>query len=557
MIEETDVIVVGAGFAGLYAIHRLRRSGWRVRCFEAGSGVGGTWYWNRYPGARCDVESIEYSYSFDESLEQDWTWSELYAGQPEILRYLEHVADRFDLRRDIRFDSRVESATYDDGTNLWTVRTRDGVTARGRFLVMATGALSSANVPDLPGLGDFTGRVLHTGRWPHEPVDFRGARVGVVGTGSSGIQAIPRIAEHAEQVVVFQRTPGYSVPARNRPLPREELDEVKANYARLRAEGRSRATAFGARTPLGTAESLSTPAAAREREFEERWRTGGFGFISAFTDLVVERAANDLAADFVRRKIRNVVRDPAVADALMPTAAIGCKRLCLDSGYFETYNRANVRLVDLNRSPIQRITPTGIRTATESLPLDHLVFATGFDAMTGALLAMDVRGQDGLPLREAWRDGPRTYLGLGVPRFPNMFIVAGPGSPSVLTNMVMAIEHHVEWIGDCLDHARRSGIVRIEATTSAAAGWVRHVNNVAASTLLPTCNSWYLGANIPGKPRVFMPLPGFPQYVERCATVAANGYFGFNLTHRRIRSHVPSPTAFTAQASRPLAGLRR
>jgi cyclohexanone monooxygenase len=528
--REVDVVVVGAGFAGLYALHRLRGAGFSTHVFEAGSGVGGTWYWNRYPGARCDVESLEYSYQFDEDLQQEWEWTERYAGQPEILRYLEHVADRFDLRRDIQFDTRVTGASFDEGERRWHVETDDGATTTAHHVVMATGCLSSANVPDIPGLDTFAGPVHHTGRWPHDGVDFTGRRVGVIGTGSSAIQAIPIIAEQAGQLVVFQRTPNYSVPARNRPLDPGEQRAVKADYAGLRARNRMMPTGFGSRTKFPVMSALEAAEHERRLEYEERWERGGFGFLAAYTDLTIDRGSNDTAAEFVREKIRGIVEDPAVAAVLTPSQVIGCKRLCLDSGYFETFNRPNVRLVDIAAEPIEAITPTGVTVGGEEHELDCLVFATGFDAMTGTLLSMDIKGRAGLTLGEAWHAGPRTYLGLGVPGFPNLFVITGPGSPSVLTNMVVSIEQHVDWITDCLEHLRAEGIETIEAEEEAAARWVAYVNSVAELTLFPTCNSWYLGANIPGKTRVFMPLPGFPPYAEQCADVAADGYRGFVLS---------------------------
>jgi cation diffusion facilitator CzcD-associated flavoprotein CzcO len=524
-----DVVIVGAGFAGMYMLHRARRSGLTARVLERGGDVGGTWYWNRYPGARCDVESVEYSYQFDDDLQQEWDWSERYATQPEILAYAAHVADRFDLRRDMRFGTTVEAATWDDDARRWHVRTDSGELT-GRFLVMATGCLSSANVPDLPGLGTFAGETYHTGRWPHEGVDLTGKRVGVVGTGSSGIQSIPVIAEQALELTVFQRTPAYTVPAHNRPLDPAELAEIKASYPELRAADARSMVAFGARVPANEGLASMTDPADVERIFEERWEIGGLLFLGAFADLIVDPAANELAADFVRRKIRSIVHDPDTAETLTPHTVIGCKRLCVDSGYYATFNRPNVHLVDVSGpGAITEVTPTGLRAGGIDHELDVIVFATGFDAMTGALLAVDVRGRDGATLREAWAEGPRTYLGLGTVGFPNLFTITGPGSPSVLTNMLPSIEHHVEWIGDCLDHLAGEGLATIEATPEAQDAWVEHVNTVASFTLYPSCNSWYLGANVPGKPRVFMPLPGFPPYVERCAQVAADGYEGFAL----------------------------
>jgi cation diffusion facilitator CzcD-associated flavoprotein CzcO len=526
---DVDVVVVGAGFAGLYALYRLREQGWSVQGFEAGGGVGGTWYWNRYPGARCDVASVEYSFSFSEELEQDWVWTERYATQPEILRYLDHVADRFDLRRLIRFETRVEGATFDAAARGWEIRTSDGEVTRARFVVMATGCLSTANLPDIPGRDSFEGELLHTGRWPHHPVDFSGKRVGVVGTGSSGIQAVPVIAEEAAELVVFQRTPNYAVPAHNRPLSADELAEVKTRYRDLRERNRRTFVGFGGWAPPPGGSALAMSDDERNRVLEERWRDGGLWFLSVFNDVMFDEQSNEVVADFVRGKIRSVVDDPAVADRLSPDTWIGCKRMCVDSGYFETFNRGNVRLVDLRETPIEAITPTGIRTVAEEIPLDTLVFATGFDAMTGTLLRMDIRGRDEVSLRQAWAEGPKTYLGLAVAGFPNLFLITGPGSPSVLTNMVTSIEHHVEWISGCLAHLRTEGCDVIEAGAEAAEEWVAYVNAVAGMTLYTTCNSWYLGANVPGKPRVFMPLFGFAPYVDTCASVAADGYRGFHL----------------------------
>ena len=529
MIEshEVDVVIVGAGFAGLYMLHRARTAGFAARVIEAGGGVGGTWYWNRYPGARCDIESMEYSYQFDEQLQQEWSWSERYAAQPEILAYLEHVADRFDLRRDISFDTRVERARFDESADRWTVSTDHGTTWTARFVVMATGPLSTANLPDIPGRDTFAGPVLHTGRWPHEPVDFTGMRVGVIGTGSSGVQSIPVIAGEAAEVVVLQRTPAYAVPARNRPLTEEEERGVKAHYAAFRAANRQMTLAFGARRPPNDVPALSVAPEERDRVYEERWDYGGLSFLGSFGDLLVDLDANATAAEFVRRKIAAIVDDPEVAALLMPDTVIGCKRLCVGSGYYETFNRDNVELVDLRTDPIEAITPTGIRVGDRHIELDCLVFATGFDAMTGTLLRMDIVGRGGRTLADAWSAGPGTYLGLGVSGFPNLFLVNGPGSPSALTNMVVSSEHHVEWITECMAWLRDRGLASVEAEPGPQDEWVAFVNAVADFTLFPSCNSWYLGANVPGKPRVFMPLLGFPTYVDQCTQVAADGYTGF------------------------------
>jgi cation diffusion facilitator CzcD-associated flavoprotein CzcO len=527
--EVLDLVIVGAGFGGLYGIHRAQQLGLSVRAFEGGDDVGGTWYWNRYPGARCDVESVEYSYGFSEELQQEWEWSERYAGQPELLRYAQHVAERFNLRHAITFGTRVLSATYDEGPKLWNVAVSNGEQVSARFLVLATGCLSAANVPDIAGLDTFSGRVLHTGRWPHEEVDFSGQRVGVVGTGSSAIQAIPIIARDAAQLFVFQRTASYSVPARNGPLATEELARIKADYAGFRARNRAMPGGFGADLGWNTASALDYDDEQRDAQYEERWQRGGFAFIGSFGDTSFNKAANDLAADFIRRKIKGIVHDPAVAEVLCPEQPVGCKRMALDTGYFETFNRENVTLVDISQHAIEYVDSTGLSVSGEHYELDMLVLATGYDAMTGSYTGIDIKGKDGQPLKEAWAGGPITYLGLGIPNFPNLFIVAGPGSPSVLTNMVLAAEQHVDWIIDCIDFMQTHHLTTIEATDEAAHQWVEHVNGIAAQTLYPTCNSWYLGANIPGKARVFMPLLGFPDYEVRCNEVAAAGYAGFEV----------------------------
>jgi cation diffusion facilitator CzcD-associated flavoprotein CzcO len=530
MGSRIDAVVVGAGFAGLYMLKKLRDQGADVRAFEAGSGVGGTWYWNRYPGARCDVESIEYSYGFDEELQQEWTWTERFATQPEILRYLEHVADRFGLRDGITFDARVESATWDDESAAWTVTTSTGEVVEATHLVMATGCLSSANLPHFEGLESFEGRVLHTGQWPHDGVDLEGARVAVIGTGSSAIQSIPVIAQQASSVTVFQRTAAYSVPARNRPYDPAELDAAKADYPSLRQRQRESAAGFGANVAPPTAGVADVSPDEAIEVFERKWDEGGLTFLGAFNDMIINPTSNEAAAEFVREKIRGIVHDPEVAELLAPKQVIGCKRLCVDTGYYETFNRENVHLVDISDSPIERITPGGIVARGEEHEVDVIVFATGFDAMTGALLRVDVKGRDGVSLRDAWAEGPKTYLGLQTPGFPNLFMITGPGSPSVLTNMVVSIEHHVEWIARCIADLDAGGNRTIEALPESADMWVGYVNSVADLTLFPSCSSWYLGANIPGKPRVFMPLPGFGPYAMQCDAIAADGYTGFALT---------------------------
>jgi cyclohexanone monooxygenase len=526
-----DAIIVGAGFSGLYMLHRLRGLGFSARVYERGGGVGGTWYWNRYPGARCDVESVQYSYSFSDALQQEWQWTERYAGQPEILRYANHVADRFDLRRDIELNTGVASAAFDEAGNRWLVRFGDGRRVSAQHLVMAVGCLSNARVPDFPGLGSFRGRVYHTGEWPHEGVDFSGLRVGIVGTGSSAIQSIPVIAEQAKHVTVFQRTPNYSIPARNHPLSDDEKRTWAENFSELRRRAREEMR-NGIVSEIPQKGALEDSADERERTYEWRWARGGLTFMTAYNNLALDKAANETAADFVRAKIGKTVRDPAVAKLLQPTSyPIGTKRICIDTDYFETFNRDNVTLVDIRERPIDKITPKGLVTGGREYEFDAIVFATGFDAMTGSFAKIDMRGRGGLTLKQKWEEGPKTYLGLMVSGFPNMFLITGPGSPSVLSNMIVSIEQHVDWVADCLTYLRAHGDASVEATQDAEDKWVAHVNEVAHNTLYPQANSWYMGANIPGKPRVFLPyIGGIPAYRAICNEVAAKGYEGFALT---------------------------
>jgi cyclohexanone monooxygenase len=528
--RSLDAIVVGGGLAGLYALHRLRGMGLRVQVLEAGSSIGGTWFWNRYPGARCDVESLEYSYSFSDELQQEWVWPERFAAQPDILRYINHVADRLALRPFILTDARVVSAAFDRGTDLWTVTTA-GEVFQAPFCIMATGNLSLPRVPPFPGLESFGGNWYHSGLWPEQGVDFSGRRVGVIGTGSSGIQMIPIIAEQAGHLFVFQRTANFSVPAENRPITPELDRSHKEKYRYWRDEARR--TPFGiAGHPPPTRSALEDAPEVRERVYEEKWGTGGnISFLYAYNDLLVNRQANETAAQFVRDKIRSIVRDPKVAELLMPNDhPIGTKRLCLDDGYFETFNRDNVTLVDVRSDPIAEITPSGLRTRTRAFALDDIAFATGFDAMTGALLDIDISVDGGPRLGDKWAHGPRTYLGLMTAGFPNLFMITGPGSPSVKSNMIASIEQHVDWIADCLRHLGDKRLSRIEADEGAENGWVGHVNDVADATLYPQANSWYNGANIAGKPRVFMPyVAGLDKYRKICDEVAANDYRGFSL----------------------------
>ncbi|BDM69668.1 putative (cyclohexanone) monooxygenase [Streptomyces nigrescens] len=528
--ESVDVMVVGAGVTGLYAVHRLRGLGYRVRGFERGDDVGGVWYWNRYPGARCDVESVDYSYSFDEDLQQEWDWSEKYAAQPEIMRYLRHVADRFDLRRSYTFATSVTSVELDEETLRWTVRTDRGQVVSARFCVFAVGCLSRTHLPDIPGAGEFAGATYHTGEWPHESVDFTGLRVGVIGTGSSGIQSIPLIAEQAAHLTVFQRSANYSIPAGNEPLDDEARRRQKAGYAERRRLSRL----SGGGSPHMAHASRAFEVSERERRaaFARRWELGGVLYAKTFPDQLSDLKANEAARAFWEEKVRVLIDDPEVADLLVPTDhPIGTKRIVTDSDYYATFNRDNVRLVSLRENPIQRIDGAGIVLADGTVvELDAIVFATGFDAMTGAVDRIDVRGRDGRKLTDVWREGPRTYLGLAVNGFPNLFNLTGPGSPSVLANVVLCAEQHGDWLTDCLRHLDAHGYLAIEAREESVEQWVTECRERAATTLYPSANSWYLGANIPGKPRVFMPfIGGLGAYGEIIADVADQGYRGFDL----------------------------
>lgn len=524
----SDIIIVGAGFAGMYMLHRARQLGLRGVVIEAGGDVGGTWYWNRYPGARCDVQSLSYSYSFSEELQQEWVWPDRYATQPDILHYAKHVADRFDLRRDIRFDTRVTTARFD--ATGWQVETDSGDEFAAPFLVMATGCLSVPKVPDVPGLASFAGRILHTADWPAEGVDFRGHDVGIIGTGSSAIQAIPHIARQARHLTVFQRTPNFSIPAWNEPMPAAKQADLKQIYPALRQK--SRASYAGDFADEYVVSILDLSPAERDAQFEKRWQEGGFNYQYAFADVMENAEANALAAEFVRNKIRATVKNPTTAEALCPkTHPFGAKRLCVDTDYYETYNRPNVTLVDVKTDPITTMTPQGLRTDSASYAFDTLVLATGFDAMTGALTRIDIRGRDAVSLRDRWRDGAKAYLGLSVAGFPNLFLINGPGSPSVLANMVLACEQHVEWIADLLAYAQNHGIAQIEAGEAAQDDWAQGVTESAGRTLYTRAASWYLGANVPGKPRVFLPyVDGFSTYARICDGIAAAGYRGFHLT---------------------------
>lgn len=535
--KSYDVVVVGAGFAGMYLLHRMRQLGLSARVYEQGTGVGGTWYWNRYPGARCDIESMQYSYSFSNELQQEWEWTERFAAQPEILKYANHVADRFNLRSDIQFNTRVTSAVFNEDINRWTVSLDDGSRVSAHHVVMATGSLSNARTPDFKGLSSFRGKTYHTGHWPHEGVDFTGLRVGVIGTGSSAIQSIPIIAEQAKHVTVFQRTPNFSLPARNHDLTPDYQHSWKKDYPELRRRAREE-TRNGVIGELPTKGALDDTPEDRLATYEKRWERGGLNFMSTYNNLGIEKAANDTAAEFVRNKIAGMVKDPELGKLLQPTTfPIGTKRICLDTGYYDTFNRDNVTLVNIRNAPIEELTPNGLITAGKEYGFDAIVFATGFDAMTGSFEKIDIRGRDGLTLREKWEEGPKTYLGLMVTNFPNMFFITGPGSPSVLSNMIVSIEQHVDWITDCLAHLKKADVAAMEAQQDAEDKWVAHVNEVAFKTLYPQANSWYMGANIPGKPQVFMPyIGGVGVYRQICNDVASKGYEGFTLTPQQKRA---------------------
>ena len=525
---DYDAVIVGAGFSGLYMLHKLRKLGLRVVVFERGDGIGGTWFWNRYPGARCDVQSLEYSYHFDDSLQQEWEWPERYSAQPDILAYINYVARKFDLQKDVVLDNEVKSASYDQNSGKWNISSTKEL-ASAQFCVMATGCLSSTNSPNFSGLEKYTGETLHTGLWPKEKVNLRGKEVGIIGTGSSAIQSIPIIAQEAKHLHVFQRTPNYSVPAQNHKLE-EEQNLIKQNYSTYRKKWEQEFFAFGVNEPAGEAASASKETLLTE--YEKRWEEGGLMFLGAFSDLIIDDNANKTARDFIKNKIKQIVKDPATAKKLLPNYSVGCKRLCADTGYYETFNKPNVSLIDVSENIIKEFTKTGLLLSDgTSYELDSCIFATGFDAMTGSLDKIQINGKNGLSLKEKWGDGPKTYLGLGISGFPNLFHIAGPGSPSVLTNMMASIQQHVEWIADCINWMSKNGYTRIEAEDNAENDWVNHVNEVAEGTIYPSCNSWYLGANIPGKTRQFMPyIGGYPYYVKKCNEVASRGYDGFSLS---------------------------
>ncbi len=524
---DVDVVVVGAGFSGLYLLYRLRKAGFSTRVFERGGDVGGTWYWNRYPGARCDVESLQYSYSFDEQLQQDWHWPEKFSAQPDILAYANHVADRFNLKKDIEFNVEVKASRFDENLKTWKITTNTGEEIDAQYFIMATGCISTTQIPNIKGLSDYVGNTFHTGDWPHEEVDFSGQSIAVIGTGSSGIQSIPVLAKQAKKLTVFQRTPNYSIPSQNEPMTKKYERSWKDVYSERRKE--MRYSAHGSLKDLNDVPALSVDEDQRQELYTKRWAIGGTGFLGSFNDLLTNADANYTAAEYVRQQIKRVVKDKETAEILCPRSyPIGTKRICIDTGYFETYNRENVKLVDISKKPIQRLVADGIIVDDQLYAFDSIIFATGFDAMTGSIFNVDIKGRGGLALKEKWNAGPKTYLGLMSASFPNLFMITGPGSPSVKSNMIMSIEQHVDLVIETLLSMRRKGLSVVEPELEAENKWVDHVQEVASKTLFPQANSWYMGANIPGKPRLFMPyIGGVGAYREICEEIVANNYRGF------------------------------
>ncbi|MDT8862605.1 NAD(P)/FAD-dependent oxidoreductase [Alkalihalobacillus sp. MEB130] len=528
--QVVDAVVIGAGFSGMYMLYRLREAGLSTRVYEAASGVGGVWYWNRYPGARCDSESLFYNYTFSEELYKEWSWSSRYPEQPEILRYLNFVADKFELRPNIQFNTRVKSAYYDEESSRWNIETDQGEKVSAKYFITGVGCISTANLPDVKGLDRFEGDWYHTGHWPHEKVDFSGKRVGVIGTGSSGIQSIPVIAKEAAHLTVFQRTPQFSVPAKNHPYDPEYLKKAKENYSEIRRQMQE--SIAGMAFQYRERSILDDTPEERQRVLQEAWEKGGWHILFAYNDLIINEEGNKLVADFVREKIREIVHDPETAETLTPTHYYGTKRAIIDTDYFETYNRENVHLVDVKKAPIEEVTAKGIRTKEGEYELDAIVFATGFDGMTGSLFKIDIRGRDGISLKEKWENGAktRTYLGLATAGFPNMFMLTGPESPSVLGNMPAAIEQHVDWVMDCIAYLQEKKVEVIEANVKAEDDWSKHCRELADQTLYIKTDSWYTGANIKGKPGGFqIYVGGYGPYRQICDDVAEKGYEGFTL----------------------------
>ncbi|MES2492459.1 MAG: NAD(P)/FAD-dependent oxidoreductase [Pseudomonadota bacterium] len=527
--REIDVIVVGAGFAGLRALHSFRENGYSVSVLERSDEIGGVWNYNRYPGARCDVESFDYSYAFSPELEQEWRWTERYATQPEILRYIHHVADRFDLRRDIKLNTDVAEARFDEKRARWNVRSQDGRRWSARYLILAVGQLSVPKETTYPGQDSFGGTILYSARWPREGADLSGKRVGIIGTGSSGVQMTPVIAEQAAHLAVFQRTANYSIPAANAPIDDAEDAFVKAGYAERRMQARNSPSGLGFVPDPRSATEV--PEAERQAVLEAAWNRLGFGFSLTFKDILLNQESNDIASEFIRQKIASLVKDPVVREKLTPRGfSFGTRRPSVDKGYFQAFNRGNVELVDISDTPIEQFTPTGIRTSEREIPLDVIIYATGFDVFTGALLRPSIVGRNGQSLQEKWSSGPVSYLGLAANGFPNMFIIVGPGSPSLLSNVLLSSEEQIDWLLRLANHARAAGIAAIEARREAEAAWVEHVNERAMQTLYMTTPSYYVGAEMPGKPRVFMPYSGGVRGYRRILEkVEAGDYDGFDL----------------------------
>jgi len=526
-VEHFDALIIGAGVSGLYAIHHLREMGLSVRAYDGARDVGGTWWYNRYPGARVDGPgSPYYCFTFTDELMKEWDWEETQSEQSAVLAYIDHVADRFDLRRDIEFETWVKDARYDEAKQRWTIETSTGKRASGRFLICAVGALSTANLPDIPGIKDFAGETYHTGQWPHEPVSFAGKRVAVIGTGSSGIQAIPEIAKEAAHVTVLQRTAQYAFPAGNRPLTPEDMAQARANWESTRATMVAHPGGFPSN--FQTRSALEATPEEREARYEALWQRGSFHFfLESYNDIATSEEANKTLSDFVKAKIRKIVRDPKTAEKLIPNHFVMTKRPILDNGYFETYNRANVTLVDLREDPIERFTPTSVVTRSGEHPIDMLVLATGFDAISGSMLRLDPKGRGGVSLKEKWKERFHNFLGMTIGGFPNLFMIHGPGSPGVFYNMPLGAERQMGWIGSCIRHLREQGLGTIEPTAESEAAWGAETTALANFTLFPRTDSWWTGANVPGKPRYFSAYLGGSLYYQRIADVANKDYAGF------------------------------